>query len=41
MEDPPTPTEEEQEQGADRRQAEEAMRGAGHDDSDTAMEDEK
>jgi hypothetical protein len=41
MEDPPNPTEEEQEQGADRQQDEEAMRGAGHEDPETPTEDEE
>ena len=41
MEDPPTPTEEEHEQAPDRRQDEEAMRGAGHEDPDSAKEEEE
>ena len=41
MEDPPTPTEEEREEGQDRRQDEEAMRGAGHEDPDSATEEDE
>ena len=41
MEDPPTPTEEEHEQELERRQDEEAMRGAGHEDPDGATEEEE
>jgi hypothetical protein len=41
LEDPPTPTEEEHEQGPERRHDEEAMRGAGHDDPDEAKDNEE
>jgi hypothetical protein len=40
VDDPPTPTDEEHEQGHERRQDEEATRGAGHDDPDEAEKDD-
>jgi hypothetical protein len=36
MHDQPEPTEEEKEQGPERRQEEDAMRGPGHDDPEEA-----
>jgi hypothetical protein len=39
MHDQPEPTPEEQEQGPERRQEEEAMRGPEHDDPEGARED--
>jgi len=41
VEDPPTPSDEEHEQGPDRRQDEEAMRGAGHDDPENGTDEEE
>ena len=40
MHDQPEPTEEEQEQGPERRQEEDAMRGPGHEDPEGARDEE-
>ena len=41
MQDPPEPSEEEQEQPQERKQDEEAMRYPGHDDPDAALPDDE
>jgi hypothetical protein len=41
VEGPPTPTEEEHEHDPERLQDEDAMRGAGHEDPESATEEEE